>query len=112
MSLSDYMKYRGKCQEFVERAIKEDVSLTPIRGWYFCPIENKEYQHWWCLKEDGSIYDPTSKQFSSKGNGIYREYVGILECSHCGKEMEESEAQFEGNYFFCSTRCHLRFVGL
>ncbi len=111
MSETDYMKYRGKCKEFVDQAIKDDPTLTAVRGFYHCPIEGKR-AHWWCRKSDGSIFDPTARQFKSKGIGDYEEFDGTVECSQCGKMMTEAEASFESNYAFCSTRCHMIFVGL
>lgn len=61
---------------------------------------------------DGTIFDPTREQFPSKGFGIYTPFDGTVECSECGKTLKEEEAQFESRYCFCSTRCHMRFVGL
>lgn len=112
MSETDYMKYRGKCKEFCEAAIKEDPSLTMVRGHYYCPIWNTDEPHWWTVREDGTIHDPTAKQFGSGGQGTYTPFDGTVECSECGKKMKEEEADIEGNYCFCSTKCHMRFVGL
>jgi hypothetical protein len=109
---SDYIKYRGKCKEFCEQVMKTDLSLTLVRGHYFCPVWGTSEPHWWLTKPDGTIVDPTAKQFGSKGMGIYTPFDGIVECSQCGKEMIEAEASFYGNYAFCSTKCNLRFVGL
>ena len=111
MSESDYLTYRGKCKEFVDKAIEEDSTLIAVRGYYHCPIWGKQ-SHWWCKKEDGTIVDPTARQFPSKGIGDYEEFDGIVECSQCGKRMKEHEASFESNYAFCSTKCNMRFVGL
>ncbi len=112
MCLSDYEKYRGKCKEFSERAVKDDPSLTLIRGHYFCPIWGTNEQHWWCRRADGSIFDPTAKQFGSKGNGIYTEFNGLLECAECGKVITEAEIVHMGNYQVCSDLCAKRLVGL
>jgi len=109
---SDYLKYRGKCKEFCEQAMKADLSLTLVRGHYFCPVWGTNEPHWWLTKPDGTIVDPTARQFGSKGAGIYTPFDGTVECAQCGKEMKEEEAEFEGNYAFCSFKCHMRFVGL
>lgn len=109
---TDYMKYRGKCKEFCEQAIKEDPTLTLVRGHYFCPIWGTSEPHWWTIRKDGTIYDPTAAQFGSKGGGIYTPFDGFVRCAQCDKEMKEEEAEFEGNYAFCSYTCHMRFVGL
>jgi hypothetical protein len=111
MEDSDYTNYRGKCKEFVDEAIKRDPSLIAVRGYYYDAFEGKR-AHWWCKRLDGSIFDPTAKQFTTKGKGLYEEFDGTVECSECGKKMTEEEADFEGNYAFCSTACHMKFVGL
>ena len=64
--LTDYKKYRGKCKELVEAAIIADLSMRVVRGHYHCPIQRKQ-PHWWCEKQDGSIYDPSAKQFPFGG---------------------------------------------
>jgi hypothetical protein len=110
--MSDYTKYRGKCKTFCEKAIGKDPTLTLVRGYYFCPIWNKEDQHWWTVKKDGSIYDPTKDQFPSKGHGIYREFDGTAPCEQCGKILNENEFQYMGNYITCSTKCSMALVGL
>lgn len=113
MSESNYLKFRGKCKEFCEQAVSEDPSLTIVRGHYFCPLWNTDEPHWWCVQKDGTIYDPTRLQFPSAGKGIYTSFNGMLECAECGKEFPETpNADIDGNYAFCSTPCHMRFVGL
>lgn len=110
--VSDYINYRGKCKQMSEALVAEDPTLTLVRGHYFCPFWNRDEPHWWCVKPDGTIVDPTAKQFASKGGGIYTPFSGQIECAECGTEVPEEEARFESNYAFCSTRCFIRFVGL
>ena len=109
---SDYMKYRGRCKEMSEELAASDPELTLVRGYYFCPMWNKEEPHWWCKKKDGTIVDPTKDQFPSKGLGTYTEFDGTMLCAECGKHISESDALYESNYAFCSGKCLLRFVGL
>jgi len=110
---SDYSKYRGKCKEMSEILVNKNPDLELIRGYYFCPIWCREEQHWWCKsKTTGKIVDPTAKQFGSKGHGLYREFDGTVECSHCGEIIKEEDARIEGRYAFCSIKCNMRFVGL
>ena len=109
---SDYLKYRGKCKELCDAAILADPSLTLVRGHYFDPIWNTEEEHWWTIKKDGTIYDPSVKQFPSKGAGIYTEFDGTVICAECGKTMREEDMQLQGRYPVCSGRCALRLVGL
>lgn len=107
-----YRQFRGKCKELSEAAVVNDPTLTLVRGHYFCPIWNSNQPHWWTVKVDGTIHDPTAAQFPSKGHGIYTPFDGIVECSECGKEMTEDEADFVSNYAFCSYECYGRFVGV
>ena len=110
--MSDYLQYRGRCKELSEAAVAQDPTLKLTKGHYFCPIWNSEEPHWWCVRPDGSIHDPSAKQFPSKGLGIYTEFDGTFECAECGKAVAEDDALYESNYAFCSSRCLMRFVGL
>jgi hypothetical protein len=109
---SNYMKYRGKCRELSEEAVKIDPSLRLVRGYYFCPLWGVEEQHWWCERPDQTIYDPSALQFPSQGRGAYREFDGTLECSECGKTITEETAHFDSRYAFCSYECHGKFIGV
>jgi len=106
---SDYTKYRGKCKEFIAQAIKEDPTLKAVRGYYYCPIWG-EQQHWWCVRPDGTIYDPTAKQFPSKGTGEYVEFDGNITCEYCGNQTTEKTAHFNGHHAYCSYNCAYRDV--
>jgi len=108
--MDDYQKYRGKCKEMSEALVAIDPTLTLMRGHYIDPVWGKQ-PHWWAKKPDGTIVDPTADQFPSKGCSVYVEFDGTLQCSECGKDMKEEEADIDGNYAFCSYECHGRFVG-
>ena len=101
---SDYVKYRGKCKEFCEKAILEDHTLTLVRGHYYDPMWG-EQQHWWTTRPDGTIFDPTKDQFPSKGNGEYVPFNGIIICEYCGDEKPEEEAHIVGSHPYCSYAC-------
>ena len=107
-----YLEFRGRCKELSEAACAADPTLTLVRGHYFCPMWNSDEPHWWCVRQDGTIFDPSKDQFPSRGLGIYTPFDGRIACAECGKEIDESEARFDSNYAFCSTRCNMRFVGL
>lgn len=111
-SARGYQEFRGKCKELSEAAVAADPSLTLVRGHYFCPIWNSSEAHWWTVRADGTVYDPTAAQFPSKGHGIYTPFDGSVECAECGKEMKEAEADFAGNYPVCSYECYGRLVGV
>lgn len=108
---SDYMEYRGRCKELAEAAVAADPTLTLVRGHYYCPFWG-EQSHWWTVRTDGSIHDPTALQFPSQGRGTYVPFDGTVACSECGKTMLEEEGSYESNYVFCSYECHGRFVGV
>lgn len=108
---TDYAKYRGKCKVMVEELCRQDPTLTAVRGHYFCWSWGKQ-AHWWAVKPDGTIVDPSVDQFSKPHIGDYIPFDGIIECSQCGKQVNEEHALFYGNYAFCSTSCNMRFVGL
>jgi len=99
--MSDYEKYRGKCKEYVDKAIKEDSTLTAVRGHYVCPFWG-EQAHWWCIRKDGTIYDPTVDQFPKPHIGDYIPFDGYVKCAECEKRITEEEADIVGNYAFCS----------
>lgn len=108
---SNYAKYRGKCKQMCEESVAEDPSLRIVRGHYWCPVWNTQEAHWWTVRPDGTIFDPTAIQFPSSGAGDYTEFDGMCSCSECGKKVPEAEAETSGNYAFCSYTCHGRFVG-
>lgn len=108
----DYARYRGKCKEMSMAAVTADPTLTLVRGHYHCILWG-EQPHWWTVRADGSVFDPSAAQFPSKGMGEYVPFDGTVSCAECGKEMREEDVTCaEGNYAFCSTACALRFVGL
>ncbi len=109
-----YAQFRGRCEELSKAAAKDDPSLTVVRGWYTCPIWRREEPHWWTVRADGTIYDPTAEQFPSKGMGLYTPFTGTVECHECGKELPERDAIICGNghYVVCSDRCFASLVGV
>ena len=108
---SDYLTYRGKCKEFVDAAIKADPSLKAVRGYYH-DWQWGEQQHWWCVRPDGSIFDPTAKQFPSKGSGEYVEFDGYHACESCGKKTAEEDLTTYGHHVYCSGECLMHDVGV
>ena len=112
MEETNYSKYRGKCKEFCQDLCEKDPSLKMVRGTYWCPFWGDQ-MHWWCVKPDGTIVDPTVKQFPTAGIAAeYTEFSGVFPCDNCGKEITEDIARVESNYKFCGDRCLIKFVGL
>ena len=107
-----YRLYRGRCKELCDAACEDDPTLKLVRGHYYCPMWNRDEPHWWTVRPDGTIHDPTREQFPSRGLGVYTPFDGIVSCAECGKEVTEEDASIEGNYAFCCYRCHGRFVGV
>lgn len=104
---------RGKCKELSEKAVREDPTLTLVRGFYYEPMWSREEEHWWCKRVDGTVVDPTAKQFPSGGiPEFYREFTGLFECSQCGNEHQQDTMIHQGRFHFCSDRCFMICVGL
>ena len=109
---SDYRRFRGRCHELSTAAVAADPTLTLVRGHYVCPVWG-EQEHWWTLRADGIVSDPTAHQFPSRGLGLYVPYRGVASCAECGVEMPEGDVAIQhGRYGFCSDRCARRCVGL
>jgi len=108
---SDYAKYRGKCKKYSEALIRErpDLNLRLVRGYYYDYVWG-EQAHWWCEAPDGTRYDPTARQFPSKGHGAYVEFDGFYECEVCGVRVAEEDVVPCGSYPTCSNRCAMRLV--
>jgi len=110
---TDYATLRGQCRPLSEAAIADNPTLTLVRGWYFCPVWNIEEQHWWTERPDGTIHDPTARQFPSAGAGVYREFAGVFTCEECGREFAEGTGYETGNScVICSSECFGRIVGI
>lgn len=109
----DYLKYAGTCKEASEAMVANDDSLRLVRGYYDCPSWGRR-EHWWTVKQDGTVVDPTVNQFPTCGIGAeYVEFDGYVECEQCGKSgIKEDDAMYHGNFAFCSTVCIMRCVGL
>ena len=109
-------RLRGRCQEMARSAQREDPTLRVVRG-YFLDLIWGEQPHWWCVRPDGSIVDPSGEQFPSFATATpscYIEYDGTLVCESCGKEGKEGDPDWEivgnGHYAVCSDRCHYALV--
>jgi hypothetical protein len=108
---TDYKLYRGKCREMAEALVKQNPEFRLVRGFYHCPLWGKQ-SHWWTVKPDGMIVDPSVAQFPSYGAGEYEEFNGIVRCEECGKELPEESAYIDNNHTFCDGKCYGRYVGL
>lgn len=111
METSDYMTFRGNCKELAERACAEDSTLRLVRGYYHCPMWGQQ-AHWWAAKPDGTVIDPTVRQFPTAGAAAtYEEYDGTIECEHCSKVVHEDDAYRVDHHAYCSDQCYARDIG-
>lgn len=106
MEKDNYLKHRGKCKQYCEEALLADSSLKIVRGYYYDSFWGKQ-PHFWIVREDGSIYDPTKLQFPDQ-NGFYEESNGIFNCGHCGANVKEEVGYIVGNYIYCDYTCYGR----
>lgn len=108
---TDYLEYRGKCKELAEQAVQADPSLRLVRGFYHCPMWGKQ-QHWWCERSDGTVVDPSVKQFPTQGAmATYEEYDGNIECEYCNKVVPEDKAYVYAHHVYCSYTCFGHDIG-
>lgn len=108
----DYGRYRGRCKILAEAAAARDPSLTVVRGTYVCPLWGDQ-GHWWTTRPDGSIYDPSVRQFPTCGSAAqYVPFSGRVACTECGREISEAEAISCGSFPVCSHKCACRLVGI
>lgn len=106
----DYVKFRGRCKELSDAAIAADPSLTLVRGYYDCPLWGRQ-AHWWTVRPDGTIYDPSVAQFPTKGfAATYVPFDGMLACEECGEPVADVDACFSGRHPFCSGACMAKAV--
>jgi hypothetical protein len=95
----------GQCEKYARLAVRRDPTLRLVRGFYYCPGTDRTYTHWWTVRSDGTIYDPTKEQFVSNGCGTYEEFDGYIFCECCGKRVHESEMYNAGSHVYCSYDC-------
>lgn len=109
--VTDYSTFRGKCKELSSEIVKADPTLRLVRGWYHCPMWGKQ-AHWWAQKVDGTIVDPTVRQFPTNGVGAtYEEFDGKIECEYCQKEVPETDAYIYEHHAYCCYECFGHDVG-
>jgi hypothetical protein len=108
---TDYLTYRGKCKKLAEAACAADSSLRLVRGFYHCPMWGKQ-AHWWAVRTNGEIVDPSVKQFPTAGAmAEYEEFDGNIECEFCHKSVPEAEAYRYAQHAYCSYECFGHNVG-
>lgn len=97
----------GNCKGATALMVEAFPDLRRARGHYYCPAWGPR-EHWWCVREDGEIVDPTAGQFPSKGHGHYEEWDSSQpeptgKCPECGAYA------YDGNTF-CSDGCDAKYM--
>lgn len=96
----------GKCDVRTEEMVAAFPELRRARGFYHCPSWGPR-THWWCLTADGTVVDPSCRQFPSGGAGRYQELeedelpTGV--CPDCGGFCFKEEP-------FCSDSCKTSYL--
>ena len=111
VEVTDYSLFRGKCKEMAEEACRKDSNLRLVRGYYWCPMWGKN-EHWWAQRPDGTVVDPSVRQFPTKGAGAdYEEFDGRIECEYCHEKVPEEDAYRVEKHAYCSYECYGHDVG-
>lgn len=97
----------GQCDEATKQLVAAFPELQRVRGHYYCWTWG-ERSHWWAVAEDGTIVDPTARQFPSGGRGMYVPWEEGAEepsgkCPNCGGYVY-------GGGTVCSDQCGDAFV--
>ena len=98
----------GKCETITGQMNIVFPELKKVRGFYKCPVWG-DREHWWLTTQDGTIVDPTVKQFPS--HMIDVEYEPWVEgspeptgkCPNCGDYCFDHE-------FCCSDSCKAEYT--
>lgn len=103
-----YEQYYGQCQKACGAMVLVFPELTIRKG--YASTEWGERGHWWLTTADGTIIDPTAKQFPSIFG--YREWVPgslvlIGKCCNCGDEIWEAVQSLDNikRKEICSVAC-------
>lgn len=91
---------KGLCVPTTKAMAAAFPELYRVRGFYTCPLDGRR-AHWWLKTSDGTIVDPTVRQFQSNGYGEYEEYSGPEPTGHC---LNCGELLFNGATF-CHAQC-------
>jgi hypothetical protein len=102
---------RGRCQALAEARCQADPSLRLVRGYYHDAAWGRQ-PHWWCVRPDGTIEDPSAAQFPTQGHGDYEPQGETVTCEQCGREVAERAAYWSGTHPACSGVCFGRLVGV
>lgn len=112
---TDRQVLRARCSEFTKLFVEKFPHLKRVSGFYgeYDPEGvGLNEEHWWCVDTDGSIVDPTVKQFTYV-QSIYTEYnedlhqVRLGRCMNCGEDIFGKIS--EGHKCICSDECAAEF---
>lgn len=106
-----YRKFRGQCLPLSLAVVREHPDWRLVRGFVECPFNGRE-QHWWTERPDGSIFDPSIRQYNAPGLLSYEEYEGVLSCFGCGVDVNEKDAVSDGSHRYCTESCLRYTIGV
>lgn len=100
-----------RCEQATRDMVEAFPELERVRGHYHDPMHGMRRQHWWCVAPDGTIVDPTARQFADAG--LFGEYEPLdpNEPTPIGRCMECGQLRYEGSPPpFCSKECEKDYV--
>ena len=94
----------GLCASATLEMVKAFPELKRVAG-YATTALHYRVQHWWCVAPDGSIVDPTVRQFQ----GLVPEYepwqpgmeVKVGRCMNCGDDIYRPVGSLDGSMHMC-----------
>lgn len=108
---TDEQVLRAKCMDYTAKFVKKFPHLKRVPGFYGGYLEEDigfNTEHWWCVDIDGTIVDPTVKQFLT-WTGPYIPFDDLLHqvkigrCMICGDDIYGRMS--DGHSDCCSEAC-------
>lgn len=94
----------GRCEELARAACDQDPTLSLERGWFYDRLTGRQYEHWWTVRADGTIFDPSVGQFAAAAlatDADYHPYRGVFNCYGCGTPVHEDSPHRYNDSFGC-----------
>ncbi len=98
----------GLCYKAAHDMAEAFPSLAVVSGHALCLYPWGKRGHWWCVEPNGTIVDPTAKQFPAIGR--YEPYtegddIRLGKCMSCGDEIWGSDPEAVYSTILCSKDC-------
>lgn len=90
----------GLCADATRRMVVAFPELKRVAGTAYSAMRTTE--HWWCVAPDGTVVDPTARQFSGCGVVEYVPWkpgdeVRVGRCMNCGEDIYERVESLQGS---------------